>query len=94
MSTGNPGDPAAAGVTLVGATLHFTFAIPRGGAGDPGPPGEVTNASLAAAILGTSNNSNQVASLDTGPSNPPTVDDYEMLRGKVNELINALRRNP
>ncbi len=97
VSTGNPGDPATAGVTLVGATLHFTFAIPRGSAGDPGPPGppgEVTNASLAAAIFGTSNNSNSVATLDTAPNNPPTVDDYEVMRGKLNELIGALRRNP
>ncbi len=61
---------------------------------DAVPAGEVTNAQLAAAIQGTSNNSNQVATLDTAPNNPPTVDDYEMLRGKLNELIGALRRNP
>lgn len=61
---------------------------------DAVPAGEVTNAQLTAAIQGTSNNSNSVATLDTAPSNPPTVDDYEMLRGKLNELINALRRNP
>ncbi len=61
---------------------------------DAVPAGEVTNAQLAAAILTTSTNSNQVATLDTAPQNPPTVDDYEMLRGKVNELINALRRFP
>ncbi len=58
------------------------------------PAGEVTNAQLAAAILGTNNNSNSVATLDTAPQNPPTLDDYEMMRGKLNELINALRRNP
>ncbi len=57
-------------------------------------PGEVTNAQLAAAIFGTSNNSNSVATLDTAPNNPPTVDDFEMMRGKLNELILALRRNP
>ncbi len=61
---------------------------------DAVPAGEVTNAQLAAAIQGTSNNSNSVATLDTAPNNPPTVDDYEMLRGKLNELILALRRNP
>jgi hypothetical protein len=56
-----------------------------------GPPGEVTNA-LASAIADTSNNSNGVATLDTGPSDPPTVADFEALRAKLNELILALRR--
>ncbi len=61
---------------------------------DAVPAGEVTNAQLAAAIQGTSTNCNQVATLDTAPNNPPTVDDYEMMRGKLNDLILALRRNP
>ncbi len=61
---------------------------------DAVPGGEVTNAQLTAAILTTSNNSNSVATLDTAPQNPPTLDDYEMMRGKLNELINALRRFP
>ena len=68
---------------------------PQGNDGTPGPqgpPGEVTAAQLASAIGGTSNNSNAVATLDVGPSDPPTFADYEALRGKVNELILALRR--
>jgi len=44
------------------------------------------------AISGTSNISNAVATLDVGPSDPPTFADYEALRGKVNELIRVLRR--
>jgi hypothetical protein len=45
VTTVNPGDPAMVSVSVVGDTLHFTFAIPRGndGAqgtqGDPGGPG-------------------------------------------------------
>jgi hypothetical protein len=30
--------------------------------------------------------------LETGPGDPPTFADYEALRAKLNELINALRR--
>jgi hypothetical protein len=47
VNTLNPGDPAMVSVSVVGDTLHFTFAIPRGndGAqgtqGDPGGPGPV-----------------------------------------------------
>jgi len=45
VTTVNPGDPAAATLSVVGNTLHFTFAIPRGndgtqgGAGATGPQG-------------------------------------------------------
>jgi hypothetical protein len=39
VTTGNPGDPATAGVSLTGATLHFTFGLPRGNDGGPGPQG-------------------------------------------------------
>ena len=48
---------------------------------------------LAAAISGTSNNSNSTATLDTPFLNdPPNLADMELLRAKLNELINALRR--
>ena len=48
---------------------------------------------LAVAISGTSNFSNGVALLDTAFTNdPPTLADVEVLRVKINELINALRR--
>jgi hypothetical protein len=58
-----------------------------------GAPGEVSDADLAAAIAGTSNSSNAVATLDTPFANdPPTLADIETVRAKINELINAMRR--
>lgn len=63
-----------------------------GAQGPPGAPGEVSSADLASAVAGTSHNSNAVATLDSAPSDPPTVADYEAMRAKLNELINALRR--
>jgi len=39
VSTGNPGDPAAASVVASSGTLHFTFTIPRGDEGVQGQPG-------------------------------------------------------
>jgi hypothetical protein len=87
-----PFDPPAASVSLVGTELYFTFAIPRGIDGANGAPGEVTNAALAAEIAGvvagSSANSNGVGTLDTPFADP----DDEALRGKLNELLAALRR--
>jgi hypothetical protein len=40
VMTLNPGDPAAASVTVTGDTLHFTFAIPRGNDGAQGAQGD------------------------------------------------------
>src|ERR1051325_3734363 len=39
VNTVNPGDPANASVTVIGDTLHFTFDVPRGNDGGPGPQG-------------------------------------------------------
>ena len=39
VTTVNPGDPAAVTVTLIGDTLHFAFAIPKGNDGTQGIPG-------------------------------------------------------
>ena len=39
VSTLPPGSPATAGVSVTGATLRFTFALPRGDDGMTGPPG-------------------------------------------------------
>src|SRR6185436_7936485 len=67
-----------------------------GGPGLPGAdgaPGEVTNAALATAIAGTSNNTNAVATLDTPFTNDPlSLADGELIRSKINELILAQRR--
>jgi hypothetical protein len=92
VSSVGPVDPASASASYDGSLLHFTFAIPRGPDGTNGAPGEVTNAALAAEIAGvvagSSANSNGVDTLDTPFSDP----DDEALRGKVNELLAALRR--
>jgi hypothetical protein len=101
VTTGNPGDPATVNLSVVGTELHFSFTLPRGDTGPPGndgqtglqgPPGEVTNASLAAAIDGTSSNSNTVNTLLLGA--PAAYDQLQQqdLITKVNELILALRR--
>jgi hypothetical protein len=66
--------------------VHFTFDIPQGAPGEPGPPGEVTTAQLDGAIAGTSANTNGVATLDDPDPDPET------LRQKLNELILAARR--
>ena len=88
MNTLPPGNAATVSVSFDGTNVHFTFGIPQGADGQQGPPGEVTNAALAAAISGTSNNSNAVATLDTPFSDP----DAESLRLRFNELVLALRR--
>ena len=85
VNTLAPGQPATVSVSFDGTHVHFTFGIPAGVAG---ADGEVTDAALAAAIAGTSNNSNAVATLDTPFADP----DAEAMRQKLNELILAQRR--
>jgi len=99
VTTLNPGDNATVQTSFDGSNVRFQFGIPRGfpgndgGMGAQGQPGEVTNAQLSSAISGTSNNSNAVSMLDTPFANdPPTLADLELMRAKLNELINALRR--
>jgi len=88
-----PGTDATVSVSFDGTNVHFTYGIPRGNDGIPGPPGEVTAAQLAAAIVGTSNNTNAVATMDTPFTNdPPTLADIELVRTKFNELVLAARR--
>jgi hypothetical protein len=60
--------------------------------GPPGPPGEVTASQLAAAIAGTANNTNPIATLDLVLSDPPTQGEVAQVLAKVNELIVGLRR--
>ena len=96
VTTLNPGDNATVDVSFDGSNVRFQFGIPRGndgGTGSDGQPGEVTNADLSSAIDGTSANTNAVDTLDTAFTNdPPTLADLELMRDKLNELINALRR--
>ena len=100
----DPGNTATVSVFFDGSFVHFSFGIPRGNQGEQGiqgPTGEVTNTALATALVTTLNsaaanssaNSNGVGTLDIPFSNdPPTLADIELLRTKLNELINALRR--
>jgi hypothetical protein len=67
-----PGSPAQANVSVVGDTLQ----------------GEVTQAALDAAILGTSANTNAIGTLDTVFSDPA----MEEIRAKINEMILNGRR--
>jgi hypothetical protein len=88
-----PGTDATVSVSFDGTNVHFTYGIPRGNDGNQGPPGEVTAAQLAAAIVGTSSNTNAVATMDTPFTNdPPTLADLELVRTKMNEFILAARR--
>jgi hypothetical protein len=73
--------------------VHLAIGIPRGDVGVQGIPGDVTNLDLATSINGTSNNTSAVATLDTPFANdPPSLADTELMRGKYNELVLALRR--
>ena len=97
VNTLPPGSSATVSVTFDGTNVHFTFGIPQGAAGEPGPPGEVTNSQLETAIslavAGTSNNTNAVATLDTPFTNDPaSLADMETMRQKMNEFILAARR--
>lgn len=98
----DPGIAATVGVSFDGTNVHFTFGIPRGadfsngtnGAdGGQGPPGEVSNAALASAIGGTSNNSNGVATLGQSADANYQQGQMQDLINKVDELIGALRRS-
>ena len=96
VNTLPPGSAATVSVSFDGTNVHFTFGIPQGAEGLQGLPGEVTNAQLTTtismAVEGTSTNTNAVATLDTAPSDPPSVADYEALRSKLNEVILNGRR--
>ena len=65
---------------------------PIGPEGPQGPMGEVSNMDLSNAIAGTSSNSNTVATLGMGVSDPPTQGEAQQIANKLDELINALRR--
>lgn len=97
VNTLDPGQGAAVSVSFDGTNVRFTFDIPRGAdgvAGQPGgdgAPGEVTLQQLKD---NASANTNAVSTLDDAFTNdPPSLADFELLRGKLNELIVALRQN-
>jgi hypothetical protein len=57
------GDAATVDASITGRVLHFSFGIPQGQMGDPGPTGGVTLDQLANVINGSSANSNSVGTL-------------------------------
>ena len=67
-------------------------------AGPQGPPGEVTAADLAAALLADhasdAANPTGVSTLGLAISDPPTQAEVQALAGKLDALITALRREP
>ena len=87
--TGMPGTGAAVSVTVNGSIVELSFTIP---AGDAGPMGEVSSATLATQIAGTARDPIMVTDLMLAPSDPPTQADLLAVIAKVNELITALRR--
>ena len=93
VNTLNPGENATVQATFDGSSVRLVFNIPRGQDGSAGAPGEVSNAQLAAAISGTSSNTNGVSTMDIAFTNdPPTLADMELMRAKYNELVLAARR--
>ena len=95
VTTLAPGTPATVSVSFDGTNVHFVFGIPTGdtgGQGIQGIPGEVSNVTLAAAISGTSSNTNAVATLGLTVSDPPTQAEMQSIASKLDELILAARR--
>ena len=83
------GDPATVAASVSGGVLHLSFGIPEG---QSGPPGEVTQATLDAAISTTSNNSNVVFMLGEMAEGIYNQTQMQNVINKLDELINALRR--
>ena len=62
-TTGAPGTPAQVTVTGDGPAYEIGFTVPKGEQGDPGPPGEVSQAALDAAVASLVDNAPEA--LDT-----------------------------
>ena len=89
VNTGTPGSPAGAQVNVNGSNVELSFTIP---AGDAGPMGEVSNATLASEISGTARNPNSVAPIPFTVSNPPTQAELQAVVDKINEMLSAMQR--
>ena len=98
VSTLDPGQPATVSVSFDGTNVHFTFGIPRGQDGtngtdgSQGPPGEVSNAYLANAISGTSNNTNGVSTLGQSADSSYNQTQMQDVLNKLDEFLLAARR--
>jgi hypothetical protein len=91
VNTLPPGTPATVIVSITGSVLHLTFGIP---AGESGPPGQVTEGQLTAAINTTPHNPSSVQPLNVNFTDPVSAGDLNMVKDKVNELITTLIRLP
>lgn len=100
-NTLDPGQPATVQTSFDGATIHFTFGIPRGFDGMPGPQGipgndggqgpEGPQGPPGPQDLSGAVNPN-IINLDLTASDPPTQSELQRVIDKLNELMNALRR--
>jgi hypothetical protein len=86
LTTLPAGDPATVVASISAGVLHFSFGIPAG------PPGEVTQALLDAAIQTTSANSNSVNQLNATADISYQSSQMQEVMNKLDELIWALRR--
>jgi len=92
VNTLDPGTPANVTVSFDGSDVRFTFDIPRGYSGEPGPPGEVTLGQLEGAIAGTAQNPGGVGPFTGGFSDPPTQQEIYDFAAWVESLRSALVR--
>lgn len=89
VNTVPPGNPANVSLSVIGNTLHFTFDLPQG---EVGPMGEVSAADLSNAIIGTSNNTNGVSTLNQSADSNYNQSQMQDVLNKLDEFINAARR--
>ena len=92
VTTLNPGEDATVTVSFDGSNVPFAYGIPRGADGADGPPGEVTQAVLDAAIAGTAQNPSGIAPLALTISDPPTQGEVQAIMDAYNALLAALQR--
>jgi hypothetical protein len=91
VTTGTPGSPAGAQVSVNGNDVELTFTIP---AGETGPMGEVSQSALASAIMGTAQNPTGVSPLSLTISDPPTKAEVEAILAFANTMLSVLTRQP
>ena len=92
VTTLNPGESAWVTVSFDGTHVHFTFGIPRGAEGVQGPPGEVTNAQLSAAIATTAQNPSSVSALSQTADGTYNQGQMQQVMDKIDELLSATKR--
>ena len=92
VTTLDPGQNATVSTSFDGSNVHFDFGIPRGDEGLPGPPGEVTQAALDAAIATTAQNPSGIAPFTGSFSDPPTQAEMQDFAAWAESLRAALVR--